>query len=119
MTNVKSFDIVLTDTALRNGVVEGYTESGAWYLDIGNEEGAQAIYALRADILQSLNIEPREKIIHVTLASKLRTAEQEEMVSFTEEFKTIIPVSEVVLMEVVAGKSARTYRSHSVFALSK
>jgi len=112
-----SFELEVRDTHLAVGQPEGY--SHAWYLNVPEESGAPLVQQLRDAILTAIGLELRQKMLHITLATKRGQGEVPDFaVTFTEPFRVMVPVTEVVLMENAEVNGKRIYRAHTTFPLT-
>lgn len=116
----ESFTLILRDTQLSSGPVEGYMANGAWYLAIDDESGARHVHALRTEVLRHLGFPARKKILHVTLSGKPHGRNvPHEAVAFAQPFETPVVVNEVTLMESIPREKGREYRPYRVYTLSE
>ncbi len=111
----RAFEIELRDTHLESGSPEGYNH--AWYLRVPDHE--VELHDLRHEIIKEMGVEPKPKMFHVTLATKLDKEEvPDDAVKFFEPFELTIPITEIILMENTLINGRRVYRPHTTFPLS-
>lgn len=117
-SDVHAFDLTLHDGLLRTGSPEGYSDTSAWYLEVGGDD-ARTIHTLREKVLAAVGLPWRGKELHVTLAANRDRGTQTapEAVRFGEPVETTIPVGEVVLMESAQEGGKRVYRTYRTFTL--
>jgi 2'-5' RNA ligase len=76
--------------------------------------------ALKQTIQTALSIPIKEKIFHITLATKrdLRAQVPESALSFKNTFELNIPITEILLMESREEEGRRVYEVKSTYSLT-
>lgn len=114
----KAFSLTLRHDQLASGLIEGFTDAGAWHLALPGEEVAH-IHDLRSAVLAHVDMPARDKQLHVTLAAKPKGKRlADHAVRTRNPFTEELTVSEIVLMESAPGERGRVYRPFRTYPLS-